>query len=103
MLATAKAPVEDRAVPVAIVSVPMPSGPAVTASSRPEPELLAPITRPPWFTVTPPAKVLAPLSSSWPAPVLTSPPDWTTEVIRRPACQGATSTPLTMAAPTFTE
>ena len=86
-----------------MVSVPVPSGPAVTTSRSPAPELLAPRTRPPWLTVTPPAKVLAPLSSSCPAPVFTMPPDWMTEEILRPACQGATSTPLTMAAPTAME
>ena len=87
----------------AIVSVPIPTGPEAGTSSRPLPVLLAPMTRPPAETVTPPAKVLWPASCSNPLPVLVIPPFWIVELMIKPACQGATSMPLTSEAPTLIE
>ena len=98
-----KAPAETRVVLFAIVSVPTPTGPEVGTSSKVLPVLLAPMTSPPAEIVTPPAKVLCPASCSSPLPVLVMPPFWIIELMIRPACQGATSMPLTSEAPTLIE
>ena len=87
----------------AIVNVPMPTGPDVGTSNRPLPVLLAPMTSPPAAMVTPPAKVFCPASCRSPLPVLAMPPFCTVALTIRPACQGATSMPLTSAAPTLIE
>ncbi len=103
LLEIVKAPPETRVVLFAIVKVPTPTGPEVGTSSKPLPVLLAPITNPPAETVTPPAKVLWPASCRRPLPVLVMPPFWIVELMISPACQGATSMPLTSEAPTLME
>ena len=64
-------------VPEAIVNVPTPTGPLTKASATPDVNVatfvLAPICRPPAFTVTPPPKVLTPLNAKMPLPVLVMP------------------------------
>ena len=98
LLPTEKAPAEPRRVPVAIVSVPRPSGPARTVPAVGE--LSAPMRRAPAVTLTPPAKVLRPPSCSTPLPDLVIPPFWMTELTIKPGCHGARSLPLTSVAPT---
>ena len=67
----------ERLVPDAIDSVPIPTGPLTKAVATPVVSVvtlvLAPICRPPALTVTPPPKVLAPLSARMPLPVLLMP------------------------------
>ena len=60
-------------VPAATVSTPVPSGPEVTAVPAVLPVLPAPMMSEPALSWTPPAKVLAPPSTSEPLPALTSP------------------------------
>ena len=62
-----------RVVPAAMVSVPVPNGPEVTAVPAVLPVLAAPRMSVPALSCTPPAKVLAPLSSRELLPALMSP------------------------------
>ena len=62
-----------RVVPAAMVSVPVPNGPEVTAVPAVVPALAAPMMSVPAFNWTPPAKVLAPLRTKELLPALTSP------------------------------
>ena len=98
------APTATRLVPLPIVRVPVPSGPAVTTPRRVLALLSAPRRMPPpfWATLTPPVKVLVVLLS-WrlPAPVLAMPPFWMSEVMFSPACHGATSLVFTKVWPTL--
>ena len=62
-----------RVVPAAMVSTPVPNGPEVTAVPAVLPVLAAPRMSVPALSCTPPAKVLAPLSSRELLPALMSP------------------------------
>ena len=73
LLASVGAEAGSSEVPAPIVRTPVPSGPEVTPVPAVLPVLLAPTISEPALSWTPPAKVLAPLSTSEPVPALMRP------------------------------